>query len=354
MDKQNAGNAGTSAANPADGTDNGSMDSGDPFESLSLSGNTSPDAGNPSDPVDSAEDGTGNIESPATDAGDQGSNPAEGEDEEGRPKRDRFQERIDKLTAARKTAEEELAKSKEELTELRKKVQEYEAGATPAAAPQPFDMVESDETMVPLREAVTKTKAEVDSARGLRKRLRTEPDAVLELLQSKGVKVETAEDADEWLDDYVTTQRERLGQKQAEMAVHRSKLEAVATQQRGAWDAVAREEFPWVAATEEDDPRLQMLSNAEKAHPWIAKIPQGRAALAALVDIVFRRQKAANTKPAPRPGVRPSAGNGGGGPSARPATNGTGRDQRAAAAAKRLDSNPDDDAAMAEFLDGAL
>jgi hypothetical protein len=352
MDKAIAGNAGTSAANPADGTDNGSMDSGDPFESLSLSGTNAPEAGNTSDAGELPEDATGNNESPATDAGDQGSNPAE--DDEGRPKRDRFQERIDKLTAARKTAEEELDKSKTELTQLRKKLEEYEAGATPATAAQPFDMVESDETMVPLREAVNKTKAEVDSARGLRKRLKQEPDAVLELLQSKGVKVETAEDADEWLDDYVTTQRERLGQKQAEMAVHRSKLEAVATQQRGAWDAVAREEFPWVATTEEDDPRLGMLKNAEKAHPWIAKIPQGRAALAALVDIVFRRQKAANGKPGPKPGVRPSAGNGGGGPAARPATNGTGKDQRAAAAAKRLDSNPDDDAAMADFLDGAL
>lgn len=353
MDNQTAGNAGTSAANPVDGTDNGSMDSGDPFESLSLSGNT-PEVGQPSDPVSSTEDGTGSSESPATDAGDQGSNPADDDESGGRPKRDRFQERIDKLTAARKTAEEELEKSKTELTELRKKVQEYEAGATPAAAQQPFDMVESDETMVPLREAVNKTKAEVDSARGLRKRLKVEPDAVLELLQSKGVKVETAEEADEWLDDYATTQRERLGQKQAEMAVHRSKLEAVAAQQRGAWDAVAREEFPWVTTTEEDDPRLQMLNNAEKAHPWISKVPQGRAALAALVDIVFRRQKAANTKPAARPGVRPSAGNGGGGPAPRPAINGTSKEQRAAAAAKRLDSNPEDDAAMADFLDGAL
>lgn len=352
MAKEVAGNAGASVVNPADGTDNGSMESGDPFESLSLSGKT-PEAANPSDTAEGAEEGAGSDESPAIGAGDQGSNPAEGDEGEGRQRRDRFQERIDKLTAARKTAEEELGKAKSELTELRKKVQEYEAGATPAAA-QPFDLVDSDETMVPLREAVNKTKAEVDSARGLRKRLKTEPDVVLELLQSKGIKVETAEDADEWLDDYVTTQRERLGQKQAEMAVHRSQLEAVATQQRGAWDAVAREEFPWVAAAEVDDPRLQMLQNAEKAHPWIGKVPQGRAALAALVDIVFRRQKAADAKPANRPGVRPSAGNGGGGPSAARSATNTSKEQRLAAAAKRLDSNPEDDAAMADFLDGAL
>lgn len=285
-------------------------------------------------------------------ADDQGSGPGDdAQDGDGKPrKRDRVQERIDELTSRWKSADERAGRAEERLRELEAKLQ-GDTGADGRG--QEFDPIAADPKVSEFNGTLTKARSEADAARTMRRRLKADPDQVIELLRKKGIDVADADAAFDWLEDYEARQRdvasearERLGQRKAE-------VQASNEHASRAWDAAAETRYDWMK--DPADKRHELMANARKMHPWILKFPAGRAALAALADMAFhadqKRQEGA--KPTRAPGIRP-AGAGNGSPASRPGTSQSTPQARRGELEKRLDQNPDDDAALTELLGSGL
>lgn len=359
---ESVGLAGPASTKPVDGSGAGTRSSEDDLLSaLGAEDASDQTSGSGADASEKA--GERDLTQPSAQSDDQGSGPADDGQDEGQPrKRDRVQERIDELIARSKTAEETNRELKAQLDELRAKLdgkgEKPQDGDGAAAG---FDPAASDPQFADLNRQVTKARAEVDAARAMRRRLRTDPDAVVELLKGKGIEVSDADQAADWLDDYTETQRERYSEAREGAAKRKTEIEAGNQQAQRAWGAAAELRYEWLK--DESDPRHELIANARKQHPWVMKFPAGRAALAALADMAWnakqQRGGANGGKPAAgeaKPGtVRPAGGDGGGGPAARPGANaGATKGARAAELQRRLDQNPDDDEALTELLDGNL
>lgn len=354
-----AGPAGGS--NPVDGSSAGTRSSEDDLLSA-LGAEDASDQTSGSGADASGTAGGDDLSQPSGQSDDQGSGPADDGQDDGQPrKRDRVQERIDELIARSKTAEESNRELKKQLDELRAKL-EGKDGKPQDGEAAGFDPAASDPKFGELSQQVTKAKAEADAARAMRRRLRTEPDAVVELLKGKGIEVSDADQAADWLDDYAESQRERYAEARDALGQRKAEIEQVNAQAQRAWSAAAEIRYEWLK--DESDPRHELIANARKQHPWVTKFPAGRAALAALADMAWhakqqRSGQAAGTKPGggdARPEtVRPAAGGSGGGPASRPgASPGASKGARHAELQRRLDQNPDDDEALTELLDGNL
>lgn len=264
---------------------------------------------------------------------EQGSDP--GDDKQAR--RDRIQERIDKLTAARKATEERNKELEAELAKLK--------GGNQSRG---FDPVDDDPSVAQLASEAERSLREADQARTLRRQLKNDPEKVLSLLKARGREFADESEAADFLEDYEAKHRDIRAEKRAELAEQRTKLQTVVKQQTEAWNAEALRRFDWLK--DDEDPRQEYIRKANATYPWLAKLPAGRAAVAFLADLVHEAQ---NRKPAPasapakKPGVRPSSG-GAGGPVGRPSSGD--RTERRAAMERRLDQNPDDDEAMVGLL----
>lgn len=364
MAMEHVGLAGPAPTNPVDGSNAGNGSSEDDLLSaLGAEDASEQTSGSGADA--SGKTGGDDLSRSPEASDDQGSGPAdEAGQEDGQPrKRDRVQERIDELIARSKSAEESNRELKAQLDELRAKLEGKDGkpqdGDGSAAA---FDPATSDPKFNDLSKQVTKAKAEADAARAMRRRLRTDPDAVVEMLKGKGIEVSDADGAADWLDDYAEAQRERYAEARDLLGQRKAEIEQGNAQAQRAWEAAAGLRYEWLK--DESDPRHELIANARRQHPWVMKFPAGRAALAALADMAWhakqQREGAGGTKPAGNPvkpgTVRPAGGgDGGGGPSARPgAAAGNPKGARHAELQRRLDQNPDDDEALAELLDGNL
>lgn len=356
------GLAGPAVSTPVDNSSAGTRSSEDDLLSaLGADDASEQSAGAEADA--SGKPGGDDLSQPSAQSDDQGSGPADEGQENGKArKRDRVQERIDELIARSKTAEETNRALQAQLDELRTKLdgkgekqQDAEGGSSG------FDPASSDPKFGDLSKQVAKAKSEIEAARTMRRRLRQEPDVVLELLKSKGIDVADADQAADWLDDYTEGQRERYAEAREGVAKRKAELDIENDHAQRAWSAAAEARYEWVK--DEADPRHQLIANAQKQHPWVMRFPAGRAALVALADMAYHaKQQRQGTVANPqnnnggaRPStVRPTTSDGGG-PSARPGANpGASKGAREAALARRLDQNPDDDEALTELLDGNL
>lgn len=288
------------------------------------------------------------IDRQSDDSDEQGSHPAEDEEKEGdeRPKRDRVQERIDKLSAKAKAAEERAAAAE-------KKLEEATSGKKPESG---FDPLEDEPQIRDLAGKADKARREIETARNLRRELRKDPDKVVALLQAKGVQVEDADAASDWLADYEDGQRDRHDEARNALGEARTQLKEVVAKQRRSWDAAAESRYAWLA--DEGDSRHELIRTAETNYPWVKKLPMARAVLATLADMVHEA-KAPKGKPAVRaqgevrrPTVQPSSG-GNGAPVRRPGGI-SDKATRLRELSARLDANPGDDDAMAELLEQGL
>lgn len=274
-------------------------------------------------------------------------------DEQGKPRRDRIQERIDKLTSRFKSAEERAEKAEAELQKLR--------GGTSQA--RGFDPVEDDPAISELATKAQAAQREADNARQLRRQLKTDPDRVLAFLKSKGREFADESEAADFLEDYEERQRDLRGEIRGDLAQKREQLAGTVRAQQQAWNSAVDARMPWLSDAE--DPRHSYMQKAQSAYPWIAKLPAGRAALAFLADLVHEANTRKTTgKPGAQQPQQRQAPQGQNRPTVRPASAGTGgpvgrpdssdRSGRRAEFERRLNQNPDDDEALAGLLEDGL
>lgn len=286
---------------------------------------------------------------------DQGSDPS-GEDEEdggGKPaKRDRVQERIDKLTAARHKLEEEVQTLREQLAKVTGGEQVGVAG---------MDPVDGDPQIRDLSSKVDRAKGEADAARKLRRQLsrfvddpeKAEP--MLAALRAKGFAGSDVAEAQDWLEDYELDQRELYAEARGKVEEVRARRRAEVQAEQSQWNGLAKQAFDWLG--DDEDPRVGWVRDAVKRYPWVRQIPQGMAAVAALADLLARQQQAKSGRGSPasqrqqQPTVRPSGGSAAAAGSRGPGGSRDPRQLKRAAAEQRLDQNPDDDAALEALLE---
>jgi hypothetical protein len=325
--------------------------------------------------ADAAGNATGrdDLSQPSESTNEQGSDPAVSEapdapEKAQKPqKRDKVQERINELTARRREAEDERDRLREELRKLKGGKDSPET----AEPRKSWDPIEEDPDLATIRKKAVSARTEAETARTLRRQMRGNAEHVLGVLRSRGVNVANEDEAAEWLEDYEADRREEHASVRADMATKKAQIEERVSRQQTAWQAAAEERYPWLR--DEGDSRHDLMRDGLQQYPWIGRIPQGMAALAALADMAHAARSrrsgsgtaqgrgAATTAPAlgassgdaRGPTVRPSPG-GGGGPAARPGLAGNTAAQRRAEIEKRLDLNPDDDEAMVELLAGGL
>lgn len=355
------GLAGPAAATPVDGSSAGTRSSEDDLMSA-LGADDASDQSSGAE-ADASETPAGDdLSQTSAQSDDQDSGPADDGQENGQPrKRDRVQERIDELIARSKTAEETNRELKAQLDELRTKLEGKGEKQDADGGSSGFDPAASDPKFSELSKQVAKAKSEVEAARTMRRRLRQEPDAVIDLLKSKGINVTDADQAADWLDDYTEGQRERYAEAREGVAKRKAEIDIENDHAQRAWSAAAESRYEWVK--DEADPRHQLIANAQKQHPWVMKFPAGRAALVALADMAHHAKQQRQGKPttasqnnggAKAGTVRPTTSEGGG-PSARPGSSpGASKGARAAELSRRLDQNPDDDEALTELLEGNI
>lgn len=274
---------------------------------------------------------------------------ADGEGEEGEETEEeeagspRFQKRINKLTAQLKAARAQAEEFKAKL----------DAGP---AATGPWDPFISDKDYRAHGEAETKSKAEVELMRRMRRELKD--DAKREkarefLIKGFGLQDPTDEDLLDRIEDHETHHRE-LGLKagtnrEARAAQLRTQLAA----DKAAWNGETLRRYPWLRDTK--DKRHSFIKEVRKAHPWVDDLPFGGLVLAYLSQVrneIEAREKAGGK-------------NGGGGAPARTVRPGTGnpaptrrrpsgdREARLQEADRRFRANPTDESALESYLDAA-
>lgn len=277
--------------------------------------------------------------------------PAEAEEkpEEADGKANRVQKRIDKLTAKN-------ARLKEENEELRKQLESKPSkteGATPASSELP-EFLRDDPKVVSVLQEQHAAERELEIARNLKRQLREDPEGVLEMLAKAGRTARSAEDAADFLDDYVQKQRERLSESRVALGARRQEVEAQRQTHRAQMDALATNRAPWLS--DDEDPRTVQVERLLKANPRLAAEPAARFIAVAVVKEMaamkaadaLRKQKpktTAATTTVPRTAA--TAGNG------RPAAVAPKSVGTKAAALQRLVENPSEDS-LAEALEAEL
>ena len=353
MPMDQVGLSGSREANPVEGATPGSeIDEVDLLSGGGADATSQQDADGAGADASGDSDGAELSQLSGEGADDQGSGPGEDQDGNGKPrKRDRVQERIDELTSRWKSADERATRAEDRIRELEAKLKGD--GSSDSTAPQ-FDPVTTDPKVSEFNGKLTKARSEADAARTMRRRIKTDPDQVVEALRKKGIDVADADAAADWLEDYEERQREVASDAREQLGQQKARVEAEITHASRAWDSAAEGRYEWLK--DEADKRHELMANARKLYPWITKFPAGRAALAALADMAFhaaQKRQEAPDKPARTPGVRPAAA-GNGAPAARPGAASSTPQARRSELEKRLDQNPDDDAALTELLGSGL
>lgn len=256
----------------------------------------------------------------------------------------KFQKRVDRLTAARKAAEERAAAAEA-------KVKELEAAREQSApVDDPADPVWRLKDAQDANRAMLAARTESDAAQAFLDRIEDgDLDGVVADLKGHGVKL------GEWdrrtvtraLQRYHASQSQELATRTAELTqIRRSYAQRLAAD-RQAYDAAAAEHFTWLS--DKSDPRTEKVERLLKVNPMLGREAVGKFAAAALVKELTRYQKAKAqvTKPLAtkkRDTTLPGAAQGA--PPPKPANAAA---ARAATADKRFQENPDEDS-MTEWI----
>lgn len=299
------------------------------------------DLSNQPEPPDAAE-GSEQSDEPAEPAAE---TPAAEPDDEGEtPPANVPYKRLAKEVSKRKQLEATLAETRKKLEEV----------TTAKSVPVPADPVEATPEIVSLNEQVERERGEINVARQLIRKLNEDPDAVIATLSKANATGWTGGNADQardWLENYIEGQREKVMHLGARLEGVRANRRDAVSRARAEWDAAAEKHFTW--AHDDEDARTKMAEQILQARPWMKQDWFGKfAALAVAKEIARYNASLAQTAPAAQPAARrvvPSAGSGRGGP-ARPAQKLTPRQE----AERRFVQSPPTEDSMLEYIAASL
>lgn len=241
------------------------------------------------------------------------------------------QKRIDRLTAQRRGLESELEEVREERERLKAELEQ--ARQTPGTAAAEEMAPEA----APLLQKAAQYEQAMETLRGIRQQVATDPEAALDWFKQRKLAVTTADQAQAWLDRALDQAQTARTEATVEARQVQRNWDATVEQNRQALNQRATKDFPWLG--DKQDARTQKVEAFLKAEPGLRKKPWGLLGVALMADYIARNDKPAPGKVELPPAQRPK-------PKSIPAptktavTTAPSGDALLAAAGAKVDANP--------------